>query len=63
LTFNKKYQMSVVYPRKLCALRPVYNDAMVCAFNMIDVINGENVIYACGHPSRRTRAKPACSSG
>ncbi len=30
---------------------------------VIYVIFAKHVIYACGHPSRRTRAEPACSSG
>lgn len=60
LTFDKKCKMSVCYSSSnaRCA---VYNSVMVCIINMIEVINGENVIYACGYPSRRTRAKPACS--
>jgi len=46
-----------------CALRRIYNVAIVRVIIGENAIYGENVIYACGHPSRRTRAKPACSSG
>jgi hypothetical protein len=62
LTFHKKCKMSLFYSGN-CARCAVYNNVMACIINMVNVINGENVIYACGHPSRRTRAKPACSSG
>jgi hypothetical protein len=57
LTFDKKCKMSVCYSSSnaRCA---VYNSVMVCIINMIEVINGENVIYACGHPSGRTRQSP-----
>jgi len=50
LTFNKKHKMSVWYSENgvRCTVSAT---KQWCVINMIDVINGENVIYACGHPA------------